>query len=289
MTPECALVQSVDFFTPVVDSPDIFGEIAAANSLSDIYAVGAKPLTVLNVVAFPASLDNQILVEILKGSAKKVLEAGAVVAGGHTVEDDEPKFGLSVTGIVDPAKMITSCGGKAGDRLYLTKRLGTGINVTALKGGVVSESDIEQTICGMRKLNKIASEVMVNVGVNAATDISGFSFAGHAHELALASGLTLELDVERLPLYQQCTELAAQGFVPEGAHKNRAYYRKFVSGVVFDITQDILYDPQTSGGLLIAVSPDREGVFISEMTNAGEDIFCIGGLSDGVPGNIICR
>ena len=267
-----ALVQSVDFFTPVVDDPYRFGQIAAANALSDLFAVGARPLTALNLVGFPlCKLSPDILVEILKGGAERVHAAGAVIAGGHSIEDDEPKYGLSVTGIVDPARMLTTCGCRSGDRLVLTKPLGTGFLATALKGEVLSEADISAAIDGMCTLNKQAAEVMFEVGVSACTDITGFGLLGHAVEMAQASQVVLRIDVTKLPVYPHAEDMAAIGLIPEGAYRNRDFYFPKVDGRK-NCDQwhlDLLADPQTSGGLLIAVAANKTERLLRQMRAKG--------------------
>jgi selenide,water dikinase len=275
---DCALVQSVDFFTPIVDDPGTFGRIAAANALSDIYAMGGKPLTVMNLVGFPACLEQDVLVEILKGGAEKVHEAGAVVVGGHTVEDDEPKYGLAVTGLVDPQKLVTTAGAKAGDVLVLTKPLGVGILATALKGEVIKEEQMVEAIRGMETLNRSASEAMLRVGINACTDITGFGLLGHAMELAEASQVGLEIEAAALHVYPQVMELAAIGLVPAGSYRNREHYMPNVVNrerVAVEVV-DIIADPQTSGGLLISVSEDKLSHLTSELESAECNAFNIG-------------
>lgn len=255
-----ALVQSVDFFTPVVDDPYTYGQIAAANSLSDLFAVGARPLTALNLVAFPVcKLGAEVLTQILAGGHERVQAAGAVIAGGHSIEDDEPKYGLSVTGIVDPAKMLSPCGCQPGDQLILTKPLGTGLLATALKGELLTEADIAAAIAGMVALNQQAAEIAMQVGVSACTDITGFGLVGHALELAESSGVGLQIDLAKLPAYPRALEMASIGLIPEGTYRNRDYYFRRVSGdkQADPILLDLLCDPQTSGGLLLAVSPAK--------------------------------
>jgi selenide,water dikinase len=267
-----SLVQSVDFFTPVVDDPYKYGQIAAANSLSDLYAVGASPLTALNIVAFPlCQLGTDVLQQILQGGAERVLQAGAVIAGGHSIEDDEPKYGLSVTGLVETEKMLTTCGCRAGDQLILTKPLGTGLLATALKGEVLSEADLSVAINGMVMLNKLAAEVMLEVGVSACTDITGFGLVGHAVELATASDVGLRLEMKRLPSYPHALEMAEIGLVPEGAYRNRDYYFSRVDGRegCQQSLLDLLCDPQTSGGLLIAVPAEKADLLL-ERLSAGQ-------------------
>jgi len=275
---DIALVQSVDFFTPIVDDPTDYGRIAAANALSDLYTVGARPVTALNLVAFPKDLDRAILTAILTGGAEKVREAGAVISGGHTVEDAEPKYGLAVTGLVDPRRMVTTVGARPGDLLVLTKPLGTGILSTALKGGVLAEADLAEASAGMATLNRSASKAMMQVGVSACTDITGFGLLGHACELAEASDVSLEIDFAALPLYPRVREMAAQALIPGGSYKNREFYLpKLADGQHLPGEQvDILADPQTSGGLLMAVSPKRAEQLHSELQDRGARGWTIG-------------
>jgi len=286
ITDDLALVQSVDFFTPVVNDPLAYGRIAAANALSDIYAVGGRPITALNLASFPKKVDHEILVQILKGGAEKVLEAGAVIAGGHTVDDEEPKYGLAVTGLVDPRRMVTTIGAKPGDRLVLTKPLGTGILACALKGGVVSEADIQDAISGMEALNRLASKAMMQAGVSACTDITGFGLIGHAAEMAQASGVCLAIDFDSLPLYARVMEMARQGLIPGGSHKNREHYLPQICNHA-DVSAeqlDILADPQTSGGLLMAVAPEKLQILLDEFKERGVSAWVIGSVDKGGSG-----
>jgi len=288
---DCALVQSVDFFTPIVNDPGSYGRIAAANALSDIYAMGGRPLTVMNLVGFPACLEQDVLVEILKGGAEKVHEAGAVIVGGHTVEDDEPKYGLAVTGLVDPRKLVTTAGAKPGDVLVLTKPLGTGILATALKGEVIEEAQMREAIRGMQALNRSASQVMLEVGVHACTDITGFGLLGHALEMAEASRVGIEIDAYALHVYPQVLELAAIGLVPAGSYRNREYYMPKVvnrADVAPEII-DIFADPQTSGGLMIAVAADRLERLARLLEAAGCDAFNIGRIVAEHPGLMVVK
>ena len=278
----CALVQSVDFFTPIVNDPGTYGRIAAANALSDIYAMGGRPITALNLIGFPKCLGQDVLVAILTGGAEKVQEAGAVIVGGHTVDDEEPKYGLAVTGLVDPAKLITTAGACPGDRLILTKPLGTGILATALKGGVLTESAMDAAIDGMTTLNRFAAETMLSVGINACTDITGFGLLGHTLELAQASGVGIILDAETFPVYPQVFEMAGMGLIPEGNYNNRKHY---LPGVInrdnLKATMlDILTDPQTSGGLLISVAADRVESLCQQLTAGGCGAWTIGKVTD---------
>jgi selenide,water dikinase len=272
----------------VVNDPLTFGRIAAANALSDIYAMGAKPLTVMNLIGFPRCLPQSALVAILKGGAEKVREAGAVIVGGHTVEDDEPKYGLAVTGLVDPERLISTVGARPGDLLILTKPLGTGILATALKGEVISESDMTEAIAGMLMLNKCAAEVMLEVGVHACTDITGFGLLGHALELADASQVGIEIEVSALHIYPLVAEMAAIGLVPEGSYNNRQYYLpRIVNGE--EITpelMDILADPQTSGGLLMVVAQEKVEELKRKLLATGCSAFQIGVIVDGPAGHL---
>ncbi|MDH3998924.1 MAG: selenide, water dikinase SelD, partial [Desulfuromonadales bacterium] len=271
-----------------VNDPRTFGRIAAANALSDVYAMGAKPLTVMNLVGFPTCLEQQVLVEILQGSAEKVQEAGAVVVGGHTVEDDEPKFGLAVTGLIDPQQLVTTKGAKAGDRLILTKPLGSGILATALKGEVLQEKQMLAAIHSMETLNKTAAEVMLKVGVNACTDVTGFGLLGHIIELAEASEIGIELTASALHVFPQVLELAEVGLVPTGSYRNREHYLPHVVNreEVPPEVIDIIADPQTSGGLLMVVAQDKLAQLSAELDKAGCDAFEVGQITEAHPGKM---
>lgn len=287
LSDELALVQSVDFFTPVVDDPADYGRIAAANALSDIYAIGGRPLTAMNLVAFPAGREAE-LVLLLNGGAEKVAEAGACIVGGHTIEDVEPKYGLAVTGLVDPRRMLSTVGARPGDRLVLTKPLGTGILATALKGGVLTAEEMATAIAGMIRLNRLASEVMLQVGVSACTDITGFGLLGHAAELAEASQVCLQLDLAALPLYPQVREMAACGLIPGGSYKNREFYLpKVVEGDRLGAAAlDLLADPQTSGGLLIALAAEKVETLLNKLQAGGERGWVIGEVAAAPAGRL---
>lgn len=253
---QMALVQTVDFITPIVDDPYLFGQIAAANSLSDVYAMGGKPLTALNVVGFPRlSLNLSVLTEILRGGLDKIHEAGAVVLGGHTVDDVELKYGLAVTGTVHPKKIVTNRGAEKGDVLILTKSLGTGIISTANKAGMADAGFLQRAIDSMVRLNDIASEAMNEWGPHACTDITGFGLLGHAAEMAKGCGLSFRFFYSDLPILAGTKEYAAQGMVPGGAYCNQDHFGQeiFISAKVPEAERIILFDPQTSGGLLIAL------------------------------------
>jgi selenide,water dikinase len=283
------LVQSVDFFTPVVDDPFIFGQIAAANALSDLYAVGATPLTALSMVGFPLKLGEDQLAELLKGGAERVAAAGAVIAGGHSVEDEEPKYGLAVTGIVDIDKMMTSVNCRVGDHLLLTKPLGCGILAAALKGEVVDEAAIGPAVAGMIALNDKASQACMATGVRAATDVTGFGLLGHSLEMALASKVCFEIDTALLPAYPQVAEMADLGLLPAGLHRNRDYYlpRAIQATELEPFALDLLCDPQTSGGLLISVAPELLSQLRQQL--AAQNVFAreIGRVTDGEAGVVL--
>jgi selenide,water dikinase len=256
---ERALVMTTDFFTPVVDDPYDYGAIAAANSLSDVYAMGGKPFLALNIAALPPSLDAELLGEILRGGAVKAHEAGVVIAGGHTVQDKEPKYGLVVIGFVDPRSMLTKAGARPGDRLILTKPLGFGVTTTALKQDKADPADVAEAVSWMTRLNRVASELAVEFGLRAGTDVTGFSLLGHGWELASASGAGLRFTFERLPFLQNARRYAEAGTFPGGAFDNLSFYSPYVDFEpgIEEPERMLCFDPQTSGGLLLAVSPDK--------------------------------
>lgn len=261
---DTAIIHTLDFFTPIVDDPYTFGQIAAANALSDVYAMGGTPITALNIVCFPSCLSLNILEEILRGGADKVIEAGAVVVGGHSVEDDEPKYGLSVTGVVHPNKVLKNYGCLEGDLLILTKPLGTGIISTALKGEVASKESYEASVKVMSTLNKYAGEIITNYPITACTDITGFGFMGHGYEMAKASKVTFKIYKELIPFIKESKEYAEIGMVPGGTYRNKDYLKgKYELIDVPSWLEDILFDPQTSGGLLFTV-PRKFGEEILE-------------------------
>ena len=291
LSDEMALVQSIDFFTPVVDDPYLFGQIAAANAFSDLYAMGAKPLTALNLVCFPAERQPlQILEEILRGGFDKTREAGAVLIGGHSVEDAEPKYGLSVTGLVDPRRMLTSGGARPGDLLFLTKPLGSGIITTALKGDQLSVSEAEGTLQGMAALNAAAAAAMVEAGASAATDITGFGLLGHLNEMLIAGGTGASISSKAVPLYPRTEEMAAGGLIPGGTYRNISYFQEAVNWVGRKQEKEdwltILFDPQTSGGLLIAVPPRRAAALRAGREKRGLRGFHIGEINGDTAGRM---
>lgn len=258
LTDDVAIVQTCDFFTPIVDEPRRFGQVAAANSLSDIYAMGGRPLLALNVVCFPCKLGMGVLKEILAGGAEKVYESGALLAGGHSVDDREPKYGLAVTGIVHPDKVVLNRGARPGDVIVLTKALGTGIISTAIKADVAGRPDSDRIWQVMSQLNAAASQAMQEVGPSACTDITGFGFLGHLIEMAQASNVSFTLGAAGVPMIEGALEYARMGMIPGGLRKNVDHFGPVVENVDVDpCVMEVLFDPQTSGGLLIAVEPDR--------------------------------
>lgn len=286
LTNEIALVQTVDFFTPIVDDPYLFGQIAAANALSDIYAMGAEPITALNIVTFNLDLGLDVLSEIIRGGSDKVEEAGALIVGGHTVEDNEPKYGLAVTGLVHPKKFFSNSSAQAGDKLILTKPLGMGILVTALKGKMVTEEDIKEAIDSARTLNREASLAMREAGANSATDITGFGLLGHLAEMMKGSQKSAKVFAKDIPIFKRSLEFAGLGMVPAGARSNRNFLGDMVSfrpEISADMA-DILFDPETSGGLLISIAPDRTELLMGELTKRGVSGWVVGEVfDDGKP------
>lgn len=264
---ELAVIQTLDFFTPVVDDPYSFGQIAAANSLSDVYAMGGKPTVALNIVCFPSCLSVDVLGEILRGGADKVIEAGAVVIGGHTVDDDEPKYGLSVMGTVHPDKVLKNYGSNVGEVVIITKPLGIGIINTAVKGEVASREAYEKVVRVMATLNKYAGEIITKYNVSACTDITGFGLMGHGYEMASASKVTLKLFSDKIPYIEEVKQYAEMGFVPGGAYRNKEYLAgKYEFINIPEWMQDVLFDPQTSGGLLITCSKEESNKIMNELS-----------------------
>jgi selenide,water dikinase len=256
LTPELALVQTVDFFTPIVDNPHTFGAIAAANSLSDVYAMGGRPISSLSVLAYPAGGDVSDLEEILKGGAEKMREADCSILGGHSVADDEIKFGYAVTGTVHPERVLANAGARPGDTLIFTKRIGTGVIGTALKRGIADEAHVDGATASMLTLNRRACEEMLRHDPHGCTDVTGFGLIGHAREMAVASGVTIEIETARVEFLPGAVEYARQGAIPGGLKNNREFAACAVVGET-DLAPEIealLYDPQTSGGLLISLS-----------------------------------
>lgn len=277
-----AIVQSVDYFTPVVDDPYTFGLITAANSLSDLYAMGAQPLFALNIVGFPSKkLSMDVLAEILKGGAAKAAEAGISVIGGHTIDDPEPKYGMVVTAVIDPSLVVTNAGAKAGDMLVLTKPLGLGIITTAMKKGLVSPQVIAEAIEVMSTLNKGAAEAMVKVGVNACTDITGFGFLGHLHEMAKASHLGAKILLPDVPVIPETWNLIKNkpGVVPGGTQKNLEFLREdlIINPGISEVDLLVLSDAQTSGGLLISVTEEKLPSLLQGLKEAGVQTIAVVG------------
>lgn len=268
---DLAIIQTVDFFTPIVDDPYWFGQIAAANALSDIYAMGGLPKTAMNLVAFPLKqMDIQILRQIIQGGLDKMKEAGVILVGGHSVEDSELKYGLSVTGFIHPDRVLTKKNLQTGDRLILTKPLGTGIINTAIKGGLASPEIVDTVTRLMATLNRDAAEVMEKYPVHACTDITGFGLLGHLAEMVEDSGYGLNIQAADIPILPETLDYASMGLVPAGAHRNREFRMPMTDlSQVDPIMQDILFDPQTSGGLLICVKQDRAEALLFELRQKG--------------------
>lgn len=289
LSDDLALVQTVDFFTPIVDDPYSFGQIAAANALSDIYAMGGKPLTVLNIVAFPISvLDKSILADILRGAADKVHEAGATLVGGHSIDDQEPKFGLAVTGLVHPDKIRTNAAARAGDKLILTKPIGVGILTTSIKKNQLSPEETTRLTSVMSTLNKTAAEIMEPYEVHACTDVTGFGLLGHASEMAKGSNMGLIIHQDAVPMLPRVRELAEKGFVPGGTKNNFVHLEGSIHypEEMDQINRYILCDAVTSGGLLISVAPEQSGQLLKELTDAGVEAALIGEVTSAHPGQI---
>ncbi len=290
LTDELAIIQTVDYFTPIVDDPYMFGQIAAANALSDVYAMGGKPLTAMNIVCFPInSLDISVLNDILRGGIDKMGEAKVALVGGHTIDDAELKYGLSVTGIVHPKRLVTNSGAKAGDKLILTKPLGTGIINTAVKAGVVDEKTVAKVTKCMATLNDKASVLMQEIGVHACTDITGFGFLGHTVQLAQNSRVGINIDIASIPLFPEAGEFAKQGLCPAGLHRNREFYSPCVkiASEVPGHTQDVLFDPQTSGGLLICLAPRKAELLLDRLRQAGVEEATIVGEAVSEPRGVV--
>jgi selenide,water dikinase len=269
-----ALVQTVDFFTPIVDAPFAFGQIAAANALSDVYAMGGVPLTAMNIVGFPIKkLKKEILKEIIRGGIEKLNEAEVALVGGHSVEDEEPKYGLSVTGIIHPDRIIANSGARVGDHLILTKPIGTGIIATAIKGKAASQKAEKKIIQIMSALNKDASEIMLEIGVHACTDVTGFGLIGHLTEMLKGSEGGFLITASQIPYFHEALQYAATGLVPAGCYANKNFYQTYVE-IKGNPTVDfvnLLYDPQTSGGLLIAVTAKKADLLLEKLLARGID------------------
>jgi selenide, water dikinase len=278
-----ALVQTTDFFTPIVDTPYEYGAIAAANAMSDVYAMGGEVLFALNIAAFPPDLPAELLREILRGGAEMVRSVGAAIAGGHTIQDKEPKYGLVVTGMVHPDEILTKGGARPGDVLVLTKPLGTGTITTAVKRGAVEQAHLDEAIASMMRLNRIASQAALESGVRAATDISGFGLLGHASEMTRAGGVRFRIRFDALPWLPGARQYAEAWIFAGGAYNNHAFYNPQVTYArsVTDWEEMLLHDPQTSGGLLLAVPRERLPAFKSFCAERGQATWVIGDVAEG--------
>jgi len=272
LTDDLAVIQTLDFFTPIVDDPYTFGQVAAANSLSDVYAMGGKPITAMNIVCFPVkTMDMDILKAIIKGSLDKLQEADVTLVGGHSVEDNELKYGLSVTGTIHPDKVLRNTTARVGDKLILTKALGTGIINTALKGDMASKEAVTKSIDCMTTLNKTAAESMLDCDISACTDVTGFGFLGHTCEMVEGTNVGLKIYAHSVPIIAEAAEYAMMGLLPGGLHHNRDFREHMVEieQNVPEYVTDIMYDPQTSGGLLIAVSDSDSKRLLKKLYDAG--------------------
>ena len=316
VTDDLCLVQTVDFFTPIVDSPVWFGRLAAANALSDVYAMGARPLTAMNLVAWPVDLDMAHLGEILRGGMEKVLESGAELAGGHSIDDKEPKYGLAVTGVARPDEIVYNGGARPGDRLVLTKRLGIGVLASALKNGIIDEADMMPAIEEAAVLNAAAASAMAQVGVHSCTDVSGFGLAGHLGEMLDASGTAAVLRLAALPLHDRVLELIAQQVYAGGLRNNRDFLlprlREVGPAGAAQVRAETgagaggpaagrfggpvagqeplvlsLFDPQTSGGLLLAVAPEKHSLLLDALERAGAGAWTVGEVLGGPSGALV--
>ena len=287
LTEELAIINTLDFFPPIIDDPYTFGQIAAVNALSDVYAMGGVPRLAMNIVAFPAGLDLSILEEIINGSMNKLSEAGVLLVGGHSIEDKEIKYGLSVTGLVHPKKVITNAGAKPGDMLILTKPIGVGVITTALKRRKIEPDEVKDVIDSMKALNDKASLIMQEVGVNACTDITGFGLLGHAMEMAEASNMAMTFKVKEIPFFPKAVELVKKSANhPKTIKSNKEYLAKKIR-IADDIKpeyENLLHDPQTSGGLLISVSPEKFQNLLERLSSAGVQASVVGEVATkGVP------
>ncbi len=280
---DVAVIQTLDFFPPVVDDPYDYGAIAAANAMSDIYAMGGEVVLALNILGFPSDLEPEIVAEILRGGAEKVAEAGGVLAGGHTVDDREPKYGLSVMGLVHPDHVLTKANAQVGDVLVLTKALGAGIITTALKGGAADPAHVARAVESMKRLNRQAAQFLQQVGAHACTDITGFALLGHAHEMAEKSKVRLQVRVDRLPFLDGAVEYAEQWLFPAGTCRNEQAYRcgiEFAASVSEEM-QQLLFTPETSGGLLASVPPERVQTLLTLFADAQAPCWVVGEVADG--------
>ena len=293
LSDDLAIIQTVDFITPIVDDPYTFGQIAAANALSDVYAMGGTPITTMNIVCFPTSSQEMtILTDILRGGLDKIQEAGAVLIGGHSVADEELKYGLSVTGVIHPSQILRRNNPRAGDKLILTKHIGTGIISTAIKGGVADAKAIEPAVRSMTMLNKKAAELIRTADVHACTDVTGFSLMGHGYGMIANSKLGMAINISSIPIFAAARDFATMGFVPRGVRRNMEYYRSHIEQAceISDEMWDILFDPQTSGGLLMAIPPDKAEGLLKKLRSSGiKEATIIGQIVDKPKGKIVLR
>jgi selenide,water dikinase len=278
-----AIVVTTDFFTPVVDDAYDYGSIAAANSLSDVYAMGGQPFLALNIAALPDDLPNEISSEIIRGGAEKAREAGVVIAGGHTIKDKEPKYGLVVIGFVDPRKMLSKSGLKIGDALVLTKPLGFGVTTTALKQEKAEAADVSEVVDWMKRLNKTAGQLAVEFGLQGGTDITGYSLLGHGMEMANASGVALKLEFGKIPFVAGARKYAEKGTFPGGAFDNKKHFESSVAFInaIDEPNQMLLFDPQTSGGLLLGIPQEQLQSFLARAQEIGQAAWTIGNVEAG--------
>lgn len=278
---DLALVQTVDFFPPIADDPYLFGQIAATNALSDVYAMGGEPKLCLNIMAVPANMPKETVHDLLRGGYDKVYEAGALITGGHSILDEEPKYGLAVTGFVHPDRVLTNSGAKAGDVLLFTKPIGIGILTTAAKAELAEASTMAKALRLMTTLNKSARDAMVKYRVHACTDVTGFGLLGHTCEMAQGSDVQITLRTKDMDLIGESLEFARMGLLPEGMYRNRQFAEKYVDGGAVELAvQDMLYDPQTSGGLLIAVDPDDAPALFAELQSCVPSAQCLGTVEE---------
>ena len=293
LSDDMAALLTVDFFTPIVDDPYDFGRITAANALSDIYAMGGRPLAAMNLLAFPCDLGADIVGEVVRGGAEKVAEAGAVIVGGHTIDDKEPKYGLAVFGTVHPERVVRNAGARPGDVLFLTKPLGTGIFGTALKNGLETEEGAREVIESMATLNREAAEAMTEVGVRAATDVTGFGILGHLHEMLEASGAAGELRIAAIPVFDRALEYATSGVVPGRTADVIAFCQPFTTWLAEDFDPEVwmrvLCDPQTSGGLLMSVPEESAEEMRVALSGRGVLACIVGRVAEGEAGAIFVR
>ncbi|MBN1888981.1 MAG: selenide, water dikinase SelD [Thermoflexales bacterium] len=280
---EVAVIQTLDFFTPVVDEPYDYGAIAAANAMSDVYAMGGEVVLALNICGFPPKLPPEMIGEILRGGAEKVREAGGVLAGGHTIDDNEPKYGLAVMGLIHPGQVRTKAAARPGDVLVLTKPLGVGIITTAAKGDMAEPAHVAAAVESMKRLNRQAAQIIQQVGVNACTDITGFALLGHASEMAQKSGVQLRFYVDRLPFLNGARQYADQWLFPGGACRNQQCYQRhvnFAAGIPEEM-QQLLFTPETSGGLLVSVPPDKAATLLERCAAEGQPAWVVGEAAQG--------